>query len=493
MSTIVVSPNGNAISAGTTDNPLSLASALSGTKEGDEILMRGGSYVGEFVIKTPGVSLRSFDDEEATFVGPAKYVEKDKPTWLKIAATAKGAKVSLLSFVREGDIKKIYTTGWNDYGIVVEAPDVVLSDLSMRGMAKGIHVKDKTSLNGTIQYCVIGPTVDSCIAVGTSKSVRRGLLIAFNSLSGSLREDAVQFMQDFDLSPSAQETDVSNLGTILYHNSVEGCNENAFDLKGAGDIIMDGNVLRHIGGYSNGYPFDPKLHWDAMSIMHGAHTSTGFALIRNNDIQGCGGGIKVFNLWYILHNLLKDNNYDPSGREWKGTGILQPGETPTARVINNLSTGHLDKNFDIKVMWPGYRSNSDDTTIGTALTYTVGGGKGNILTLEDAHYFTDWFGRKDLPQDMIYVGDQRATVRRVDYAKKQVTTNEELVWSENTPVSWLSPYPVVGIQEKYEGPVILPAPTTETVKLMLEANMSSAEAQTLRSLLAGKEYKITIA
>lgn len=519
MTTLIASPNPSS-------GEMSLALCLSTAQPFDSIKLRGGDYLGTYSLRTKGVIVETYEGEPARLVGPEKPVANTKPTWLHIAPSAAAAVVRNVRFERPSTTGSsiVKAKDFNDFGVVVEAPDVRVESCYFAGMTKGLHVKDKTSTGVTIVRNTFGSTYQSNIAVGTSYGVLRKLLIAWNEFGGSYAEDGVQLTQDF--LAANKETDVSNLGAILYCNIFHDLNENAIDLKGAAYIVAEGNMITRIMGSNNGLA-EGQNHGSPMAIMHGANASKDQrcqVLIRNNVIRSCAGGIRVFSGWHVVHNLLMDNNWIPDGSAWKGTGILQRGDPTGAAIKNNQSHGHLGADWDFEAVSPDFAWNSTEPGPAIPLTVTREAGAGRILPLRDAGYFTDWFGRAELPPDVLYLGGERYEVRAVDYAANTVELDRDLSWQDSHPVCWRSPEPVVGVQEEYvppppviEPPVVVEPPpvvveppvdpplpdepteppTTpeeppadEIVSVVIDFALSPLAAAQLRALLAGATMRV---
>lgn len=480
MSTIVVQPN-------------DLQKVLDNAQPNDTIMLRGGDYIGEFNLKTADLTLQPHENEPARFIGPIKYVKGDKPAWLHIFPSARGAAVCGLTFARTGDIAKLYRDGWNDVGVIVEAPDVTVDGCLLAGMAKAIHVKGAISTGGTITNNHIGPTVDSNIAIGSSLGVLRGLFIAYNVLDGSYREDGIQFMPNSTLPEAERIKDVSNLGAIVYANEFRNQNENGIDLKGADQVVIADNIFEYIAGSGNGAPdWNMNSRW---VISLGANASSGQVLMRNNLIQNTCGGIRLDSPdWIIIHNELANNNWRPEiATGYKGFGIRQPGKSTSPLVINNLAYGNLEGDF----LLGGAQSRGNRTTrgLGAPLAKVTKNGSGVVLPLDNAGYFTDWFGCADLPKDILWLNGKPYSVLAVDWKKNVVTLDQETAWTAGDLVTWRSPDPVAGRQEIYGGPTEPPIdppvdppiePTQELVQLLLEASFSPTEAAQLRALLKDK-------
>jgi len=475
--------------------PINLQAKLDAATPGDVVALRGGEYPGEYAIRRPGLTLQSVPGAPSghppVFVGPAKPVSGDKPAWLLIYPSAANTTLSGLTFAREGDITK--AKAYNDFGVIIEAPGVTVQDCRISGMTKGIHVKGPKSTGVTIRNNVIGPTYQSNIVVGTSYGVVRALLIAYNLLERSYIEDGIQFMQNFDLSDDAKAADVSNLGTIIYQNTIRDHGENAIDLKGAGLVVIDGNVITRIAGSNNG-PLDGWNHNANQSIGKGAHASSGYVLIRNNDIQDNCSGIRSQPGWKIVHNLIANNNYSSDGTIWAGYGIGNQNGGGRLAIVNNLVYGHGGSDLINMPANADVRGNRVDAGPGVPLTTTRQGGGGRDLPVIDASYFTDWLGRKDLPAEVIFVGDERYEVTGVNYATNTVQLDRTAAWTEGAPVCWGSPLPVAGIQPHWQAPPVVdpPVPELEMVRLLLESQMTPADAAQLRALLAGKAYTVSL-
>jgi hypothetical protein len=123
---------------------------------------------------------------------------------------------------------------------------------------------------------------------------------------------------------------------------------------------------------------------------------------------------------------------------------------------------------------------------GWGLTNTLGVGEGDLVPVEDARYFTDWFGRAGL-HEMVYVAGQEAEVIGVDTSANQLQLDRVVRWAGGEPVCWRSPHPKMGLQGAY----VPPPPPVETVRLLLTADMTPAEADQLRTLMEGKEIKVS--
>jgi len=482
-----------------------LRSALSSAKPGAVIQLRTGAYPGVYTLSKPGVTLEPVPGESPRFTGPPKPIAGTKPIWLNLQSAAKGATVRYLAFERMGNIEG--AKAYNDFGIQIGAPDVTIDTCRLQGMTKGVQVVGKASTGVTIIRNHIGPTYQANIVVATSYGVVRKLLITQNTLEASYIEDGVQTIQDFQ-APNT-ETDVSNLGVIIYGNTIDSHGENALDFKGAALVVAEGNLIRHIAGSNDG----PLGGWDTtsgMSIMHGANASKGQIcqiLVRNNDIQESSGGIRVFAGWKVVHNVLVSNNFSMAPAPHEGVGILQNGDASNAAIKNNLVAGHKGGDLVLSVDSPEFKNNPPFVGPGVALTTTLGDGSGRIVLLKDASYFTDWFGRMDLPPEVLYLKNQRCVVQAVDYSANTVTLDRDVEWQDGDPVFWRSPEPVVGFQsddyippteppvEPTEPPVepVEPPVETGTIILTVTIDATAEQAQAIRDAIEDGAISIGVA
>ena len=163
--------------------------------------------------------------------------------------------------------------------------------------------------------------------------------------------------------------------------------------------------------------------------------------LYNNDIAAYGAdNASVF---ADIH----DGNYRAM------TVASYQGLFPT-RSGSNLSLNPMfvdADNFDYHIASPS----SPVIDAGKPLTQTSSAGSGNVVTVEDASYFTDGFGIVD--PDQIQIGSNVVTISAVDYATNQVTLASSTSWSAGDPVSlpWSGAAPDMGIYEY--------APTSPTV------------------------------
>ncbi len=80
------------------------------------------------------------------------------------------------------------------------------------------------------------------------------------------------------------------------------------------------------------------------------------------------------------------------------------------------------------------RAGSPAIDAGVDLTYTVGAGSGNVITVEDAWYFHDGYGGMIAP-DSLRVGSETVTIVSINYDTNQITVDRAISWGARTPVN----------------------------------------------------------
>lgn len=596
MKHIVVASNGSDQSGtGSVANPFAtLEAALQYAEPGAQVLLRGGNYLQSARLTVGGTPdapliITAYDDEPPCLLGqldrptilqlaaPNLVVEgisfcsnqpsADRYPWIHVTAAAQNATLRNITVTRPGRMVELYKAGWKDYGIVVEGEHVTLDGCRVAGMCKGIHLKGKC-LGVTVVNCHVGPTIQSNLVIGTSYGVVRGALIAHNLLEGSYQEDGIQFMPDYD-APQIKE-DVSNLGTVVYHNVIRSCNENAIDLKGAGLVVLDSNILYNIVGSNDG-----AVQWNRRAmgaITRGARTSSRRLIERNNVIFNNSSGTRLLSEWKIYNNVFLWNNLDYTGPGSRYMNNVNPpfcgveqteGNVLGAAVKNNIIGMHnsadvallmlpnsrieCDYNLYLggrwlakhtrrptlftdlaewqaaqqEMKWPGadehsliapglagvrftnvaepprHEHTAYDFSIterspayrrGGPLTYTTGAGHSQRLTVQDAGYFTTWFGRQDpdLPEEAIWLNNERYAITGVSYESNTLELNRPVTWQADQPVFWGAAQPHIGLQSpEFSKPL-----HKSTLRLALELEVNTEMVETLRTLL--KDAKVVV-
>lgn len=365
MATYYISPSGNNANSGAIGSPWATfnfaLSGSSGVAAGDTILVRAGTYnqrIAPTISGTSGnpITLAAYPGETPTIAGQAgvetilevasgrEYLTfdglrfswghaapggNDRFPWIWIrGGTTNHIILKNLQIERPGweDLDVLATTtAWREWGIQIDnATQVTVDGCWIRGVNQGIQLKDNC-YDATIRNCDIGYTKNSCITCTTSLSNIRRALIVNNLLHHSAAEDGIQFMQNFALPSDQQVTDQSNRGTQIVGNWIYDNRENAIDLKGAQNIVIQGNHIWGTIGSNNG----PVNGWNRNSmgaIIRGANTSTSRVIIRNNNIYDNANGAWGFN-YYKIYN----NNFVWNVHDFTGSGsAFSPGTTSTS-------------------------------------------------------------------------------------------------------------------------------------------------------------------
>ena len=193
----------------------------------------------------------------------------------------------------------------------------------------------------------ITETFQSPIVVGgsTGTPTIQGILIENNVLEKSLIEDGIQFHQNFDLPKDQWETDVSAMGIVVRSNIIRYNAENAIDLKSAGNVVIEGNIIYGTVGSNDG----PLFGWNRNSlntIMRGSRTSTRDVIIRNNVLYDNSNGMQLYDGYRAYNNTLLANNRDYTGPNSTWTRTRKPDFNGirqiqgTVAIQNNIIIGH---------------------------------------------------------------------------------------------------------------------------------------------------------
>jgi len=177
----------------------------------------------------------------------------------------------------------------------------------------------------------------NCMNIGASNSILQGTVIENNILSNSFVSDGIQFNGDFSLSDEELEVDKSNRGTIMRNNIIFNHGENAIDLKGTSNHVIEGNIIYGSTGDNNG-PYDSSTCkattvdsfncYDrgagAGSITRGSGQSSKDVIIRNNVIYDNKNGIRAEDGYKIYNNVILNNNRDYTGTDSDHTVVGKP-------------------------------------------------------------------------------------------------------------------------------------------------------------------------
>jgi hypothetical protein len=272
--------------------------------------------------------------------------------WAWVALTGTGgtpAQYNIIrncTIVRTGDPVTFYQLEYREWGISLSsARHNLIENNYIRGVNQGIQLKQAAQFNRIVGNQIV-ETAQSAIVVGSSLGVIQGTLIENNWLEGSVIEDGIQFLPNYG---SADITrDLSNLGTVIRGNVIRNHGENAIDLKGAAQVVIEENIIYGMIGSVNG----PLNGWNRQSlnaIGRGANTSSRDVIIRRNILYDNSNGMRTFSGYKVYNNTILYNNRDFTGSESdfqsttsaNFTGVWESGPTVTRFAVkNNLIGGH---------------------------------------------------------------------------------------------------------------------------------------------------------
>ncbi|MCB0071911.1 MAG: right-handed parallel beta-helix repeat-containing protein [Caldilineaceae bacterium] len=153
-------------------------------------------------------------------------------------------------------------------------------------------------------------------------------LIEDNLMENSLGEDCIQFNADYALVERCSEATEQRV--IIRNNIIRNFAENAIDLKGAGNIVIEGNIIHNIrGNHGGGCEADGDNRRALKAISHGNYKVNGvqcsskaeYIIIRNNIIYDGPGGIDQLGVGTKIYN----NTIIYCNRDYAGTN--QDGAT----------------------------------------------------------------------------------------------------------------------------------------------------------------------
>jgi hypothetical protein len=228
-------------------------------------------------------------------------------------STATDNEIKNCTITRPGSSNSNDAAGWDEFGVAVRsgAQDNLIENCTMGGINQGVHM-NAGPFRTTVRGCTIDDTFNSCIVIrttGTHPAPLWGHLIENNTLANSYEEDGIQTEADTD--EPDPSTIVSARGIIIRNNIIRDNGENAIDMKGGGEIVIEGNTIYGTVGASGG----PGNRNALRAISRGANRSCRNIIIRHNAIYDNGNGIHIRGDNYkIYHNTLVSNNRDFTGR-----------------------------------------------------------------------------------------------------------------------------------------------------------------------------------
>jgi beta-glucanase (GH16 family) len=344
--TYYVSPTGNDANAGTLAAPWkTIAKANATLQAGDTVIIRAGTYNEDILPKNSGVAGKPITYQG--YAGEQVYVQGDNNTTPIVVLHTK-------NYITLADLNIYYTTAptipasgifyvvdvWGGGHLIFKGLHIIGSNAAQdraanRGVggmylgkgtadnlitAVGIRnlqagIKFDTVFRTTVRSNTVVDNYGDAIRINSAKKQLQGLLIQGNVLGGSLTADGIQTNVDIDLTAAAQATDTSNRGIIILNNTIYGAaGESGIDLRGASDVLVQGNTIYKNPG--NNVGMADSLGDRTITeggVTHGSNGSSNNVIVRNNIIYDNSSGVMLDQDWKVYNNTIVNNNRDYTG------------------------------------------------------------------------------------------------------------------------------------------------------------------------------------
>lgn len=271
-----------------------------------------------------------------------------------------------------------FESDYRQAGILVGfAQHTVIEGNDISGMWIGVWLCGVAPRYNVIRGNYIHDVGSSGIDIGDPETGEDGLqgnLIEWNMIDGSANEDGIQFEPNYQSDFSV----ASNRGTIIRRNIIRGCAENAFDLKGASRIVIEGNIVCGNTGDDDGPVGGNDRSGGMGGIIHGGVgvpgvvSATSDVIIRNNVFFDNFGAILIESGYKVYNNTILANNRDYTGpnSSWRAnpgpgfTALLAYGNTDCA-ILNNIVMRHAQCEASLNT-WSLTNANIDHNLYGNA-------------------------------------------------------------------------------------------------------------------------------
>lgn len=267
------------------------------------------------------------------------------------------------TIVQDGDPLLNYLANFRQAGIVVsDAHHTTIEHNDISGMWLGVWLEGASPRFHVIRGNTIHDIGSSLIDIADPEDgtdALQGNLIEANVLSNSANEDGIQFEPNYN----GDLSNPSNRGTIIRGNIVSGCAENAFDLKGASDIVIEGNLVFGNRGDDDGLANGGDRSGGMGGVIHGGlgggtglPSATRNVIIRNNIFYDNFGAIEAGENYKIYNNTIIGNNRDFTGPRSSWSPVGGPGFTGVLAygggglvLRNNIIGGHANGEVALNV------------------------------------------------------------------------------------------------------------------------------------------------
>ena len=331
-----VALNGSDTNNGSQATPWrTLAKANGMLTAGDTVFIRAGTYPENIVPVNTGnngapITYVNFPGEVANVVGsdnlsPVVAIEA------KEYIIIDGLKLRLKALGRTGNIVNILITGGGNNVIrnctVVNTGDYIadraggfretgisITNASVRNeiafnkiSGMSLHAVSMGSLSkfNHIHHNDLRKNIMNSITIGVKSNEIQGHLIEKNILGDSYISDGIQATSNYDAPDPALDT--SNRGVIVRNNIIRNNGENAIDLKGASNWVIEGNIIFGSTGDNDGPEAGQTYGSGGLSIHVGSTNIAKDLIIRHNIIFDGSGGILGVSGSKIYNNTISNN------------------------------------------------------------------------------------------------------------------------------------------------------------------------------------------
>jgi hypothetical protein len=230
--------------------------------------------------------------------------------------------------------------GDREFAVAVYGNDCAVDGCRVQGTQFGLVIRTQAR-RPKIRNCRIGPTWGACINVFDSGGEIRGLLIDSCDVGPSKTGDCVTFQAD-------EGTETLNRGIIIRKNRLREAGENAVDLKGVADILIERNLIYRCIGSNDG-PVGGWNNWALQTISCGKARTANRVIVRGNVMFDSCSGVEVQGDDYkIYHNTFVANNRDytgPDSQAYDGdepmfSALKRAGDRTGTAFKNNIVADH---------------------------------------------------------------------------------------------------------------------------------------------------------
>ncbi len=370
-STFVVSPQGNDGNPGTSDQPwLTLDKANRTLQPGDTVVVRAGVYHETITPVTTGLSGQPIvyvtapdeevvvdgllDDLVVVYVGNYTVIDgfiirsraqlrvlKNNSYWVNLVGDH--IVMRRCRVIADGDpYTNIFTLGATSRGIYSYGRYNTIERCFVRGQNIGVEISGGAPRYTTMRFDTLLSHGQSNLVITsphdgekTDTTMERNL-VEYCVMDTSWIEDNIQFESNY-----ADNTIVTNRGTIIRHCRLGHAAENGVDVKGAQFVVLDGNLIYSSSGDDNG-KLDGPDDSGGTGIQRGSGTFSRYLVVRNNTIWDNHTGATMYDGDRYYNNVFLNNrrSYRGSNGDFAGNdfaGVRAWNITNAQRAfVNNI-------------------------------------------------------------------------------------------------------------------------------------------------------------